>query len=119
MAEVLALGAELAAATAGGWPWRPRRVLACEGGLVIVRAASEAVPWASIDAVIGGARVAIHARGRVLARLPDADATERLIAIVVERAGLVWLPASARRRGPPAMAVRPAVAARLAEPSPD
>ncbi|MCE9573571.1 MAG: hypothetical protein K8W52_10480 [Deltaproteobacteria bacterium] len=117
MADPLELGAELAAVAFGGLarllPWRAWRIAAHEGGLAIARVAVERVPWAAIDAVLGGGRIAIHAGGRVVARLPDTDASDRLIAIVVARAGLEWLPTSARRRGPPAMAVRPAVAARL------
>lgn len=117
MLDPVDLGARLAAVEIGGvltrfLPWRSRSVVAHERGLAITRASAEVIAWAAVDAVIGGARPAIHAGGRVVARLPDTDASERLIAIVVERAGLVWLPAG-RRRGP-TMAVQPAVAAKLA-----
>ena len=47
----------------------------------------------------------------MVARVPDDDDGARVLAIAVERAGLVWLPAARRA---PAMAVRPAVAATLA-----
>jgi hypothetical protein len=99
-----------------GWlrRWRPRAVAADAGGLAIERAGgAERVGWDEIDAVVDGDVVLIEARGRVVARVPDVDGAERLVAAVVERAGLEWVEPARRRGGLPRMAVRPAVAARL------
>jgi hypothetical protein len=91
--------------------WRARAIDACDDALVIERrTGDERIAWADVDAVIDLAPVLIESRGRVIARLPDDDSTDLLIAAIVERAGLEWVE---RSRKVPRMAVRPAVAASL------
>jgi hypothetical protein len=91
--------------------WRARAIDADDAGLVVERRrGDERIAWAEVDAVIDLAPVLIESRGRVIARLPDDDSVDALIAAVVEKAGLEWVE---RSRKTPRMAVRPGVAASL------
>ena len=91
--------------------WRARAIDASDDALVIERRkGDDRIPWAEIDAVIDVAPVLIESRGRVIARLPDDDSADALIAAIVEKAGLEWVD---RSRKMPRMAVRPGVAASL------
>ena len=93
--------------------WRPRAIAGADEGLVVERRrGDERIAWADVDAVIDTAPILIESRGRVIARLPDDDAADALVALVVEKAGLEWVE-RARDRRLPRMAVRPAVAASL------
>jgi hypothetical protein len=90
--------------------WRARAIASADDGLVIERRRGvERIAWSDVDAVIDLSPVLIESRGRVIARLPDGDSADLLIAEVVEKAGLEWV----ERRKLPRMAVRPAVAASL------
>ena len=91
--------------------WRARAIASTDEGLVIERRrGDERISWKDVDAVIDLSPVLVESRGRVIARLPDEDSADLLIATIVEKAGLEWVSQTKRL---PRMAVRPAVAASL------